>query len=601
MTRCAGWVVASALGLATWCGAAAQAAENVLAIVPSDALAVGLVKNISDADAKVQKLAGLVQSPIPSPLAQLKSMAGIQKGLDEKGTVVAIVQGGNEDERPDVVVAVPVTDYKEFVGQFHPTDPDARIVEVEAAGSKTKMLVAHRGGFALLEDPANRKWLEKVLDAHESIAGELAPIEPWLAENDAAFVGTRAGIRWATAKAQAELKKTLQDFKRIEDAGGMPGGDPLGMALAVLQFYGQGLALAEKEVSLAAVGVAVDQQNTVRVTGRVRFVKDSKVGESLAAIQPADKDLMAGLPGGPFFFAGGAVTPEPLMKQLAALGTAFLQKNFSRYGLSPEQAEQLAKNSMQTLEQMRTLSLVMKTGKRGEPIYSNMFGTIRVANAPQYLAQYEKQMEAQNRILKEAKDGILKPMEVKKTEIGGRPALEVEVTIPLPKTDGEGPMQEMQQSMMQAMFGPNNKMKIYLTAANETTLVMGYGTTPEKVGEASEMVRSAKPGFAADKDVAATAALLPAGAQWVGYVSPHGYVNMVRRMMEVMMAGMQDRPGFSGAPAIPAFPQTPPVGMALKATSGGLEASLVVPSAVLKAISEYAATIRQTNMNPQIP
>jgi hypothetical protein len=591
MTRRAGCMVASALGLALWCAAAARAAESVLTIVPSDALGVGIVKNLSQADAKIKKLAGLVQAPPASPLDLVKAEFGIAKGLDEKGALALIVLPGPRAAEPASMMAVPVADYKEFLGQFNGAKPDEKISEITAAGAKTA--VAHRGGYALLVPLRFRPALEKALDAKENIAGELAGIEPWLAENDAAFVGTRAGIRWAAAAARQELKHA----EDLPDAGM---GSSMDTIRAMLRFYDQMLALAEEEVALAAAAVSADDQGTVRVTGRVRFVKQSKLGESLAAIKPADQDLMAGLPPGPFVFAFGGAMPEPLMKRLAALGAGFIQKSDSLSGLSPEQAEQWAKISMQALERAHSAAMVMKTGKRGEPVYSNIFGAFRVDDSARFLDQYQKQLEAMNRVLKEAKSDVLKPSELKKTEIGGLPALEVEVTIPIPKTTGQDPLQQMQQTMMQAMFGAGGKMKYYVAPANETTAVFGYGTTAEKVGEAVEMVRSAKPGLAGDKDVALTAALLPAGAQWVGYVSPRGYMSMTQRMMQQMMAAMPDRPGFS-EPAIPPFPQTSPVGMALKATSSGLEGTVVVPSVMLKAVGEYVNTMRQATMNPQIP
>jgi hypothetical protein len=592
MTRRAAFVVASALALAMCLAAAARAAESVLAIVPSDALFVELVKNLSDADAKIHKLEGLVQAPPGDLRDLLRSDPGVDRGVDEKGTLVVIVLAGDGDKEPAAILAVPVADYQQLVGQLPQAKPDGRIVKFKPPHGPAGV-AARRGDYVLFTEGSDRKSLEKVLDAKQSVAGELAPIEPWLAENDAAFVATRAGIRWAAAKGQAELKKAKKD---AEDLPGDAGGSA-DTARSVLGFYDQALALAEKEVALAAVGIAVDEQSAVRVTGRVRFVKDSKFGESLAAIKPADQDLMAGLPGGPFVFAFGGPTPEPLMKRLTAMGAGFVQECFSRYGVTPEQAGQLAKISLQSLEQTRALWLVAKTGKRGEPIFGNIFATFRVDNAPQHLEQYEKDTEAQNRIVKGAKQSGVKFAEVKKTQIGGRPALEVEETVPLTKAESEDPAQ---QAMMQAWFGPNYKMTTYLAAANETTVVEGLGTTPQKVGEVIEMVRSAKPGLAADKDVAATAALLPAGAQWVAYFSPRGCVGIVRRMMQAEMAATPPgAPLFM--PQLPPFPQTPPVGLAVKAASSGLEASIVVPAAIPKAIGEYIATINQAEENPQIP
>ena len=41
-------------------------------------------------------------------------------------------------------------------------------------------------------------------------------------------------------------------------------------------------------------------------------------------------------------------------------------------------------------------------------------------------------------------------------------------------------------------------------------------------------------GLAADADVVKTAAMLPAGAQWVGYVSPSGAVAFVKWIIDTM-------------------------------------------------------------------
>ena len=100
-----------------------------------------------------------------------KGTAGISKGLDEKGDAAMIVMslkdaeapaGGDEkDEKSDakaafaevpaVVLLVPVTDYKEFLDQFHPAKAGEKVTEVEAMGKTA--LVASRGGYALMAAP----------------------------------------------------------------------------------------------------------------------------------------------------------------------------------------------------------------------------------------------------------------------------------------------------------------------------------------------------------------------------------------------------------------------------------------------------------------
>jgi hypothetical protein len=584
--------------------------KNALALVPSDALGFGLVKNLTEADAKVQKLAGLVGAPAISVLDKFKTESAMDKAVDEKGALVVILVRDSGDAPPLVVAGLPVTDFKQFLGQFEGAKADGEISDIKTAIG-AKFFVARRGGYALLAKRDGRKALEHVLNAKQSIAAEVAGIEPWLAANDASFVGTRAGIALAADQGRQQLEKLDKDFGKIGKDFGTGGdanllsGDPLASMRMVLRFYGKVLDAAEKEVALAAVGVSADDQGTICVKGRLRLVRDSRIGQSLGQIQPQRQDLLAGLPGGPFLLAFGAAMPKPLMRQLADVGLEFMKMNASMYGLSPEQAVQLGKLSTQGIEHAHTLSVVMKPGKRGEPIYSNIFACLRVDSAPRYLDQYQTQIQAVNQVLKQAAGGLMKPTEVKRLEIGGHPALELQVTIPLPKIAEGNPAQVAQQAMMRLMFGSTNKVTVYVAAANETTAVLGYGTTPERVRELIELIGSGKAGLAGDTDLAATAAGLPAGAQWVAYVSPRGYMGLVQRMFREMAAGMGGGPGMAlPAPfSLPPFPQTPPVGVAVQASAGTLDSTLVVPSAVLKAAGQYILSLQQAviNPNPQIP
>jgi hypothetical protein len=571
------------------------AVKNLLAIVPSDALAFGLVKNLAEADAKNQKLAAIVGAPAVSLRDLIKSDSpGLEKGFEEKGILAWLVLAGAAGKEPAPVLALQVTDYQQVAEQLKLAKSDGSIAEFKPPKGPP-WVAAKRGDFALFTEKPYRAGLEAVLSAKQNIAAEAAGIEPWLAANDAAFVGTRAGITLAAAA----VRKITNDFG--PGAGlNAASGDPMAIMVTMLHFYGKVLDTAEKEVALAAVGVSADDQGTLRVQGRLRLLDGSRLGQSLGQIQPQRQDLLAGLPGGPFLVACGGATPEPLVQQVVNLGMEFMKTGASDFGLSPEQAGQLAKLSAKGMDHARTLSLVLKPGKRGEPVYSNVFGCLRVENAARYLDEYQAQVQAENEILKQAAGGVLKPTEMKRLEIGGHPALELQISIPLPKL-GEGPDKAAQQAMLQLIFGPTSKMTAYVAVANETTAVMGYGTTPERVGELIELVRSGKPGLAGDADVAATAAGLPAGAQWVGYVSPRSYMGLVQRMFREMAAGMGAGAGLPFS--LPPFPQTPPVGVAVQASAGTLDGTLVVPAAVLKAAGEYIRSAEQAimNPNPQIP
>ena len=363
-------------------------------------------------------------------LDKFKTESGMEKGVDEKAARWSSAWRAAAAAPPLVVAGLPVTDFKQFLGQFEGTKADGEISDIKTAKG-AQFFVARRGGYALLAQRDGRKALEQVLGAKQSIAAEAAGIEPWLAANDGAFVGTRRHRPGA-----AEARKALADLIPRADLNVAAG--PAASMRAVLGFYVTVLEAAEKEVALAAVGVSADEQGTVRVKGRLQLLRGSQLGQSLGQIQP-QQNLLAGLPGGPFLLAFGAAMPEPLMRQVVNLGVEFMKMNAAMYGLSAEQAEQLAKLSAKGMEHAQTLALVMQPGKRGEPIYSNIFGCLRVENASRYLEQYQEQMQAANQVLKQAAGGLMKPTEVKRLEIGGHPALELQVTIPLPKLAEDNP------------------------------------------------------------------------------------------------------------------------------------------------------------------
>ena len=201
-------------------------------------------------------------------------------------------------------------------------------------------------------------------------------------------------------------------------------------------------------------------------------------------------------------------------------------------------------------------------------------------------------------ILKTSKSSLLKPYEVKKTDVGGKPALEVKMTMPLPKATPGMPNSE---KLMDQFFGPGGKATIYLVVGDAQTVVFGFAITKEKMQKALAAAADSKQAFSVDDNVATTAAMLPAGAQGVLYISPRGYLNFVQRMMTATLASMGNENAMSNF-SLPPFPKSPPIGMAVKFVDGELNGELVVPAAMLKAAGEYSAQMMQKfSSPPQVP
>jgi hypothetical protein len=94
-------------------------------------------------------------------------------------------------------------------------------------------------------------------------------------------------------------------------------------------------------------------------------------------------------------------------------------------------------------------------------------------------------------------------------------------------------------------------------------------------------------GMTGDADVSKTASLLPSDAQAVTYVSPQGTIQFVKRMMTTLLP-----PGMAERMNIPDFPQSPPLGFAVKVAPNEVQTTLAAPVEVLKAIGQYVQHIR---------
>ena len=282
---------------------------------------------------------------------------------------------------------------------------------------------------------------------------------------------------------------------------------------------------APNEISLAAAGIRCDKQGSIRIIGRARLVNGGLVSKAVAGIPPVKENLLAGVPGGPFVFAAGGVGVPKLADGYMNLAAGLMKSMKSVYGMSAEDLERMSKESFEAFRQVRSMNFVMKTGKRGDPIYSNMFGTMRVDNSQRFLDLQEKSAENANKLLQNAKQGILKSMTVKRLEIAGKPALQQEMNYDLSSMAGP----EANRAVLDQMMGIGGKMLFYYVAADEHTVLMGIGVSQERMAAALDVLKQPKKSLAEDADVAVTAAMLPADPQWVAYVSPRGYMQLTQR------------------------------------------------------------------------
>ncbi len=562
----------------------AQAADDYLNVIPSTALAWGAVNHINEASDKVQKLAAIVQAPAFSLLDQIKKGSGVAKGLDEKGAAGFFgVAGKTEKDASVGAVFVAVADEKAFLDNFEVVKAGDKISEVKPKTNANTyhptIYLAIRNGYAVIADEKDRAAVEAAVEAKQDISAEMAGLESWLAENDANIVGTAAGIKYAAKYAGEELKKSKDGAaSAVEMAALRP----------FLDLYGKALTAMPGEISLALAGIRCDKQGSTRVIGRARLVNAGEVSKAVTGIPPLTEKLFAAAPGGSFVFAAGGVGVPKLADGYMSLATGFMKSMKPVYGMSAEDLERMSKESFEAFRQVQSMNFVMKTGKRGDPIYSNMFGTMRVDNSQKVLDLQEKYAGVASKLMQNAKQGILKSITAKRLEIAGKPALQQEMNFDLSSMAGP----EANRVLMDEMMGIGGTMLVYYVAADEHTVLMGIGVSPERMAAALDVLKQPRKSLAEDADVSLTAAMLPADSQWVAYMSPRGYMQLTQRLMTAALKNIPAGAGFS----LPQFPKCPPIGFAVKAEATELHAEIAVPSELVKAAGEFVQDMQKMMM-----
>jgi hypothetical protein len=569
--------------------APARAAENVLKLVPDSALGFLLVNRPAEVDGKLQELGRQMQLPVPSLLAKIKQAGGIAEGFDEKGTA-ALLLLPPEDTRLGVpIILVPVTDYGKFIAQFNPGEAEAGLTKIEVRGAP--VWARSIGGYAALTCGGVSKTVTGLMGL--KLAGEvpagLAPLEAWLTENDFAAVITRPGIKIVSAKAQEGISRMKATFAKLGETGKtkqMAG--RMKQAVAGLEVYVKLLQALEREVSLCGLGAQLDKQGVLRVTSRTRMVAGGKWAQLVAPIQPAKEDPLTGLPAGPYVMAGGGVVPPGTWEAVMRFSVDMMKAMPDLYGLSDEQADKLQHSiKLSMLKQIRSTSMVWGVGQSGAPMFAGMVGVMRVDDTAKFMADYEQYFKEYNEVVKQAKSPFLQPGEVEKIAIGGVPALQITIKIPSPP--GSQPAQIAR--VMEFMFGPGGKVVLWLAAADGHTVVFGYNK--RAVQEAMDAIKQGRPGLWQDADLAKTAALLPPGAPLVGYLSPKGTIEFVKRIAMAVPPGAKTPEYPKHLAFLVDFPATPPIGLAITTAPGELQTHMVVPPEVFKAAAGvYLRTVK---------
>ena len=308
---------------------------QVLDMVPSDALVVFRIKNLTEFNNNAAVLAkqwGLVEMApqAADPLGALFESGGITKGLERNSDAAIVLTNGDLDgAQPPILILLPVADYAAFVGNFADAkkEGDLDVFSMTVKGEKEK---------------------ESTYSANWGKYAALSPVKELLAKKPDGFKATGAAAKELASKDAVtivnfrvlgpKLDKKLKDHKDtiLGDVEKNFTKDEKTAKYAPLikAVVNQALAMGEgflADSTAVALGFNLSQDG-IGISILADFKSDSYLGKSFSGMKGTDGPLLAGLPEAKYIFFGGSSTFgeegkkmiqdlfRPIEAQLAASG-----------------------------------------------------------------------------------------------------------------------------------------------------------------------------------------------------------------------------------------------------------------------------------------
>jgi hypothetical protein len=300
--------------------AGAQVA-SVTSLLPADSVAVIKITNLKAVSTKFKNLTasmGVAQfiGDFSDPLPALTKQLGITQGLDSGGDLVlalpmdaamTVASGGT----PDVLMLVPVTDYKAFLGNFAGAAQENGVDVFSFAGQTEKTYASSWGKFAAIS-PAKAMVQNKPAGlAISALCGKL------FTDSDlTVYINPKPLV--ALALPQLEQYRTqLPQNIRADNAGSpeLAKYVPVVRVLADEVFRGVERVLSDSSGYSMSINI---KDNGIAMTCAGDFDPASYTGKLVASLKDTNKPLLAGLPAGDYTVFGGEMNnPEVLSAWMA--------------------------------------------------------------------------------------------------------------------------------------------------------------------------------------------------------------------------------------------------------------------------------------------
>jgi hypothetical protein len=263
------------------------------------------------------------QSPVfADPLGGLKGMLNANQGLNEAGdAAIAVMAGadkaGDEPQKPEVIVLLPVSDYKAFIANYGEPVAEGDVNTIKLPNKADENAYASQwGAYAAITET------KELLAKKPTGITPSAMAAKELTDKDITIFANMKALR---DKALPKLQQQREQIKaQIQQQ--MQKQNPQANSQLSGNFIDQLMNAAEqflKQSQAGTVGFALSD-DAIHTTGLMEFDPQGDWGKAIAQFKNSAEPLIAGLPDAKYLFiAGCAIDPEAATKLIDTIAGPF--------------------------------------------------------------------------------------------------------------------------------------------------------------------------------------------------------------------------------------------------------------------------------------
>jgi hypothetical protein len=594
------------------------APAQVFQHVPSDALVVFQVKDLQATSKKLgdlsQKLGIAQMSPdAGDPLAAFKKKMNLEKGLDETKDAGFYLpnQELKKDQKPQMVVLLPVSDYKAFLENFENPKTQGDVTVIKLPDNPDDSYVVNWDNYAAIGTTA-----DSVSKKPDGLTPQGQAAKQIDSKDMVFFVNMKSARTRLLPEIQKGRAKVLADFdKQMHEAAAKQGGQaeqPGEGAEAQAKAEAEAIAKqAQQFAPLMKAGInramdVVEQVVTdsdaatwgvqfsdtgMKPGWMLEFAQGSPSAQKLSQFKGTDQPLLSGLPQLKYLFFGGMSFDGKAAAQLIKEFAAPLEQQIAALGPQAQPIQQYlsAAEAMTNAFQSSSMGFVTPSGALGQDAIFQFVG-INHGDA-KAMGEAQRQMfDSQQAMMQtfmpaQAKAQVKTTFTANARTVDGVTLNKLSTSFATPAGQQPNPQQAQMQQMMSFLYGPGG-MNVLSGAVNDNTLISAEGVNDQNL---SKLIASAKAGQDVLKEEASfkpTEQELPNQRLGAFYVQLDQIATTIATYAKAfgMPVNFQLPPDLS------------PVGIAISTQGSALEADGFVPTQTIQSI---VAAGMQTYMQMQ--